>query len=330
MALVLDAMGSDAHPAPEIEAAITASALFNEEIILTGDEQILKPALEKAAGDKSKVSVVHAPDLLEMGEKAVQSAKAKPQNSMAVGMELIKSGRARAFATAGNTGAAMFVALLKLKRIEGVLRPAMPATFPTAAGKCIVLDIGANVDSRPEFLVQFALMGNIYAKALLKIDKPRVGLLANGEEPGKGNQLVRDTYPLLEATDLNFIGNVEGKEVFGGAVDVVVTDGFAGNVMLKSSEAAAKLLTDTLKSELRSSLRTKLGGLLAKPAFTKLKQMMDPHEIGGVPLLGVDGIVVIGHGRSNAHALVNALKAARDMADLGLVDIIKTALPPTP
>jgi glycerol-3-phosphate acyltransferase PlsX len=326
MAIVLDAMGSDTHPTPEIEAAIIASDLFQEEIILTGNQEILEPILNELNTQKMPVRIVHAPDVLEMGEKAVESARKKPNNSMAIGLDLIKNQQARAFVTAGNTGAAMFSALRSLGRIPGVQRPALTAMFPVRTGKCIVLDIGANADCRPEFLLQFAIMGSLYAEKTLGISNPRVGLLSNGEEAGKGNQLVKETYPLLEKSGLNFIGNVEGKELFNGEANVVVTDGFTGNILLKSSESVARLIIDTLKEELFATAITKIGAALAKPAFGKIKQMLDPSEVGAAPLLGIDGLVFVGHGRSDSHALVNAIRAAKDAADKDLLNATRTAI----
>jgi phosphate acyltransferase len=323
MAIVLDAMGSDQHPEPEIQAAVQAAELYNEEIILVGNHELLADQLKAVNTKNLPVRIVHAPDVLEMGDKAVTSAQKKPDNSMAIGLELVKSGEAKAFVTAGNTGAAMFVALRKLGRIKGVQRPALTALFPVKDGYTVVLDIGANADARPDFLLQFAIMGSIYAQKVLNIANPRVGLLSNGEEAGKGNQLVRDTYPLLVSSGLNFIGNVEGKELFGHEADVVVTDGFTGNVLLKSSEAVARLITDTLRRELMASFQTKMGALLAKPAFGVIKQMMDPAEVGAAPLLGIDGLVFVGHGRSNAHALTNALRVAHQSVQANLLETLR-------
>jgi phosphate acyltransferase len=323
MAIVVDAMGSDEHPDPEIHAALEASQLYGEEIILVGDQDLLNGKLNALNTRGLPVRIVHAPDVLEMGDKAVTSAQKKPNNSMAVGLELVKNGEAKAFVTAGNTGAAMFVALRKLGRIKGVQRPALTALFPVKDGYTVVLDIGANADARPEFLLQFAIMGSIYAEKVLKISKPRVGLLSNGEEAGKGNQLVRDTYPLIASSGINFIGNVEGKELFGHEADVVVTDGFTGNVLLKSSEAVARLITDVLRQELMTSFRTKIGALLAKPAFGGIKKMMDPAEIGAAPLLGIDGLVFVGHGRSNAHAMTNAIRVAHQAVQANLLEELR-------
>jgi len=269
------------------------------------------------------IQIEHAPDVLEMADKVVDGTRKKPQNSMAVGLELVKVGRGQVFVTAGNTGGAMFNALKILGRIKGVSRPALTALFPVRTGRCVVLDIGANADCRPEFLVQFAIMGSLYAKKVLGKDNPRIGLLSNGEEAGKGNQLIKDAYPLLEKSGLNFIGNVEGKELFGGSADVVVTDGFTGNILLKSSEAVAKLLTDILKEKLMASPITALGALLAKPVFTHLKKMLDPAEIGAAPLLGIDGLVFVGHGRSDARAMTSAIIIAHQAVQADLLGALR-------
>ena len=326
MTIILDAMGSDQFPNPEIHAAVVAAREFSEEIILVGDEIIISPKLKELNAGNLPIRVEHAPDLVEMGEKPVEAAKRKPRNSMAVGLNLVKERVGEAFVTAGNTGAAMFNALRTLGRIKGVARPALTALFPVKGGHCVVLDIGANADCRPEFLLQFAIMGSIYAEKVLNKQNPRVGLLSNGEEAGKGNQLIKDTYPILEKSGLNFIGNVEGKELFGGGADVVVTDGFTGNILLKSSEAVAKLLTDTLKEELISSPITKIGALLAKPAFQKLKAMMDPSEVGAAPLLGIDGLVFVGHGRSDSRAMYSAIRVARQAVQSDLLPSLRSAI----
>jgi glycerol-3-phosphate acyltransferase PlsX len=257
---------------------------------------------------------------------ALKAKRKGSKTSMAVGMDLLKSGEADAFVTAGNTGGALATAYYRLGTLAGVERPALTGFFPVKGGYCAVVDIGANPDCRPVHLLQFAVMAAIYAQKLRNVAQPRVGLLSNGEEAGKGNELVKETYPLLEASGLNFIGNVEGKELFGGAADVVVTDGFTGNILLKSSEAVAKLLTDVLRQELTASLRTTLGAALAKPAFGKLRKMMDPGEVGAAPLLGIDGLVFIGHGRSDAHALVSAIRTARQAVESNLLAALRTAI----
>jgi phosphate acyltransferase len=326
MKIVLDAMGSDRYPQPEIEGALRAAKNFGIETILVGDQELIEPKLREANTSHLPVSIQHAPDVVTMDDKAVESARAKPNNSMAVGLDLVKNGEAQAFVTAGNTGAAMFNALRRLGRIKGVLRPALSGIIPVKNGRSILIDLGANADCRPDFLLQFAIMGAVYAQKVLKVENPRVGLISNGEEPGKGNQLVKDTYPLLEDSGLNFIGNVEGKEFYGGYTDVAVTDGFTGNILLKASEAVAKLITDMLKEELSASLRTKIGAAFALPAFANIRKMMDPSESGAAPLLGIDGLVFVGHGRSDGTAVMNALKIARESADMDLLAALSAAI----
>ncbi len=323
MTIILDAMGSDKYPDPEIQGALNAAERFGEEIVLVGHEDILRPKLEALNARKLPVTIEHAPDVLEMEDKAVAGATKKPNNSMAIGLKLVKSGRGEAFVSAGNTGGVMFNALRTLGRIKGVQRPGLTTLFPTKKGLCVVLDIGANADCRPDFLLQFAQMGSLYAQTVLKIKNPKVGLVSNGEEAGKGNQLIKDTYPLLANSGLNFYGNVEGKELFGGEVDVAVTDGFTGNILLKSSEAVSKLLVDTLRKELSASLLTKIGAGLAMPAFKKLKKMMDPEEVGAAILLGIDGLVFVGHGRSNASAITSAIGGARRVVQSHLLEEIR-------
>jgi glycerol-3-phosphate acyltransferase PlsX len=332
MRIVLDAMGSDTCPGPEIQASVEAARIFGDEIILVGPAEILEQQLQTLTvdGAPSPVQIVHAPDTITMQDKGLKLAlKAKrkgSQTSMAVGMDLVKDGQADCFVTAGNTGGALTTAYYRLGTIPGVERPALTALFPVAGGYCVVTDIGANPDCKPLHLLQFATMGSVYAEKVRRIEKPRIGLLSNGEEAGKGNELVKGTFPLLEASGLNFIGNVEGKELFGGQADVVVTDGFTGNILLKSSEAVAKLITDILRKELTSSLRTKAGGLLAKPAFGEIKKMLDPAEVGAAPLLGIDGLVFIGHGRSDARALVNAIRTARQAVEADLLGALASAI----
>jgi len=321
MRIILDAMGSDNHPDPEIEAAITSANKFGIEIFLVGPEKVLQEKLSKY-GNYQFVKVIHAPEVLEMTDKPAENARRKAQNSMAIGMDLIKNNEGDAFITAGNTGGAMVNALFHLGRIRGVKRPALTALFPVRTGRCVVLDIGANADCKPEYLVQFAIMGGIYAEKVLGIANPKIGLLSNGEEAGKGNELVKEAYPLLKEEIRNFIGNVEGKELFNGEADVVITDGFTGNILLKSSEAVAKLLTDLLKENMMGSFRTKIGGMLAKPAFTEIKKIMDPAEVGAAPLLGINGLVFVGHGRSESRALVNAVGVAKQAVQTNLLDAL--------
>lgn len=330
MRIVLDAMGSDACPEPEIEAAVEASALFGDEILLVGPRERLQARLAALGAGEARIRVVHAPQAITMQDKglklALMAKRPGAQNSMAVGIDLVKNSQADAFVTAGNTGGALASAYYRLGTIPGVERPALTALFPVKGGRCVVLDIGANPDCRAEHLYQFALMGAVYAETALGIRSPRVGLLSNGEEPGKGNQLIKEAYPLLQASDLNFVGNLEGKELFGGQADVAVTDGFTGNVLLKSSEAVAQLLIDLIRQALMGSLRTRIGALLARPAFAGIRKMMDPAEVGAAPLLGVDGLVFIGHGRSDARALVSAIRVSRQAVEANLMEALRGAI----
>jgi glycerol-3-phosphate acyltransferase PlsX len=320
--IVLDAMGSDKRPLPEVEASVQCAETLGVDLILVGDEAVLQPLLAAQPGDKSRVRIVHTPEALEMSDH-IAEARAKRNNTMQVGMNLVRSGEAQAFVTAGNTGMAMYFATKTFGLIPGVIRPCLCSTFPVKNGNCVILDIGANAECRPEF----GRMGSIYAGLLLHRENPRVGLLANGEEEGKGNELVKAANPLMRAEVPGFVGNIEGKELFAGEVDVAVTDGFTGNILLKSTEAVARLILETLKEELMRSTRTKIGAALAKPAFKSVKQMLDPSEIGAAPLLGIDALVFVGHGRSDAKAVVSAVKQAKIAVESGLLDSLRKSIP---
>lgn len=322
MTIILDAMGSDDCPIPEIQAAL-ALAAQGEEVLLVGKKALIDEKLALLKLTNFPVEVVDAPDIVEMTDKPVESFRQKPNNSMAVGLKLVQQGKGEAFVTAGNTGAAAFNAITILRRLPGISRPALAAIIPTRKQKCIFMDTGVNADCRPDFLLEFAVLGSVYASKVFGIPSPKVGLLSIGEEAEKGSQLVKDAYKLLQASDLNFYGNVEPKEVYAGLVDVVVTDGFSGNVFIKSSEAVGKLVSDTLKLNISKSIFSILGYLLAKPAFNSLKKMMDPSETGAAILLGVNGLTFIGHGRSDAKALVSAIKLARRTIDNNLLDELK-------
>lgn len=332
MRIVLDAMGSDECPEPEIQASIEAARQFGDTILLVGPESLIKSKAEAFGGLPPMVQLVDAPDIISMKDKGLQLAlKAKrrgSKTSMAIGIDLVKEGQADAFITAGNTGGALATAYYRLGTIPGVERPALTALFPVKGGFCTALDIGANPDVKPFYLLQFAILGSVYAETVRGVHNPRVALISNGEETGKGNELVKETTPLLQASRLNFIGNVEGKELFGGGTDVVVMDGFTGNILLKSSEAVAKLLIDIISQEIRNSgLRAKLGGWLVKPTLKgALKKNLDPDEIGAAILLGINGLVYIGHGRSNAHALVSAIHTARQAVEAKLLEALQEAI----
>jgi glycerol-3-phosphate acyltransferase PlsX len=324
-------MGSDDFPKPDVEGAVLAAREYGVEIILVGDEKIIQPVLDAQNAQDLPIRIVHAPEMLTMhdkGEGLVLKARSKDaKNSIAVGIDLVKKGEADAFVSAGNTGATMVSALFRLGRIRGVDRPALAPIFPTAKGFCVVLDIGANPDCKPENLFQFAILGSVYAEKVRGVKNPKVGLVSNGEEEGKGNELVKAATPLLKAAKINYFGNVEGKEVIGGAVDVAVTDGFTGNVMLKSSEAVAKLIIEKIREIIKNgSLLTKIGGLLVKPALGAIKKMLDPSEQGAAPLLGINGLVFVGHGRSDALAIKNAVRVAKEAVEVKVLDAMKSAI----
>lgn len=329
--IVVDAMGSDNYPTPDVEGAVMAAREYGVEIILVGDQAKIRPVLGAQNPGSLPIRIVHAPEMLTMEDKgedlAFKARHKDAKNSMAVGIDLVKNGEAEAFVTAGNTGAAMITALFRLGRLRGVDRPALAGPFPTATGICIVLDIGANPDCKPENLLQFAIMGSIYAEKVRGVKNPKVGIVSNGEEEGKGNELVKAATPLVKKSALNYFGNVEGKEVIGGKVDVAVADGFVGNVMLKSDEAVAKLLVDKIREMIKNgNLATKIGGLLVKPALSQLKKLLDPSEEGAAPLLGVNGLVFIGHGRSDAYAMKNAIRVAKNAAEAKVLDAMKSAI----
>lgn len=328
MRIVLDAMGSDSYPQPDVAGAVAAAREYGIEVILVGDEKVVRPALDSHNIGSLPVTIVHTPDMLTMEDKgmalALKAKRKDAKNSMAVGIDLVKTGAAQAFVTAGNTGAAGATAYFRLGTLPGIERAALAPAFPTRQGTCVVLDIGANPDCKPENLLQFGIMGSLYAERVRKVARPRVGLLSNGEEAGKGNQLVRETYPLLAASGLNFIGNVEGKELLAGEADVVVTDGFTGNVLLKASEAVAKMITEVMREKIMNgSPLEKLGGALVRPALRSLRRLLDPSEEGAAPLLGVNGLVFIGHGRSDALAIKNALRVAKNAIEADVVRSIR-------
>ncbi len=326
--IVVDAMGSDEFPRPDVIGAVAAAREYGVEIILVGDEAQIKPVLAEQNPGSLPIRVVHAPEMLTMEDKGMalvlKARRANAKNSMAVGIDLVKNGEADAFVTAGNTGAAMTTAYFRLGTIDGVDKPALAGPFPTANGSCIVMDIGANPDIKPENLYQFAIMGSIYAEKVRGVKNPKIGLISNGEEEGKGNELVRGALPLIKSAGLNFFGNVEGKEVIGGKVDVAVTDGFTGNVMLKTSEAVAKLLIEKIRDAIKTGgPLAMVGGLLVKPALGKIKKMLDPSEEGAAPLLGINGLVFIGHGRSDDNAIKNAIRVAKNAVESNLLSAIK-------
>ena len=325
-------MGSDKSPEPELRGAVAACRQFPVRIFLVGPQERIGPALrEHLQGERLPIEVVHASEWISMDDKAALSVRSKKDSSMRVGLKLVREGRARGFVTAGNTGAAMATAKMVLGTLQGVDRPALATILPTATGSpCVLLDAGANVDSDPQNLVQFALMGQIYARNVLGIAKPRVGLLSIGEEDSKGNALTRETLPLLRAlsTDVlyHFLGNVEGRDLFNGNCDVAVCDGFVGNVAIKTTEGIAKLVSDSLRQTLKATITSQVGALLSRKAFKNFKRRLDYSEYGGAPLLGVRGACIIGHGSSNEVAILNAIRVANQFAQADTSGHIEAAL----
>ena len=315
--IALDAMGSDRAPKPEVEGAIQAARHYGTRVLLVGREPQLRAELERHPSAASlPLQVVHASEVIRMDDKAVQAVRKKRDSSMRVGLRLVREGRAAGFVTAGNTGAAMATAKLVLGALSGVDRPALAAVFPTVLGTAAtLLDVGANVDCKPDNLEQFAVMGEVYFRSIFGTRRPRVGLLSIGEEEGKGNDLTRESFARLKALPLNFIGNVEGRDLYGGQVDVIVADGFVGNVALKTSEGVANLVRYVLKESLRSTITRQVGYLLSRSAFSDFKKRLDHTEYGGAPLLGVKGVCIITHGSSNANAIKNAIRVAAEFSE---------------
>ena len=313
--IALDAMGGDHAPSEVVKGALLAAAEFAVEIILVGQEDVVRRELAAASATTPRnIDVFDAREIVTMEDTALAPLRRKRNSSVRVCANLVAEGRADAFVSAGNTGATWTSARAVMGMIEGVSRPALATVLPSIKGHTLLLDVGANVDAKPNHLREFAVMGHFYAQMLFGIDAPRVGLLSIGEEEGKGNELTKETYRVLKETGLNFIGNAEGRDVYNGNADVVVCDGFIGNVVLKASEALGEFVSTTLRQEMTRTWKHKLGGLLAKSAFVGLKKRMDYSEYGGAPLLGVKGGCIVCHGRSNAKAIKNAIGVARNFA----------------
>jgi glycerol-3-phosphate acyltransferase PlsX len=326
--IALDAMGSDRAPKPEVEGAIQAARRFGIHVALVGPEETLRAEMNRHPFAHSlPISIAHASEVITMEDKAVQAVRAKRDSSMRVGLRLVREAKAAAFITAGNTGAAMATAKMVLGGLPGVDRPALVAIIPTAVRTVtMLLDVGANVDCKPHNLEQFAVMGDIYFRSMFGTARPRVGLLSIGEEEGKGNELTRESYPLLKQLPINFIGNVEGRDIYNGKLDVIVADGFVGNVALKSSEGVVNLVRATLKESLASTITRQVGYLLSRSAFSDFKKRLDHTEYGGAPLLGVKGACFITHGSSNANAIKNAVRVAEEFVERRITSNIEKEL----
>jgi glycerol-3-phosphate acyltransferase PlsX len=322
MPIAVDAMGGDHAPQCAVEGAVRAASEDGTAILLVGDRQRIEAELARhpaAAHLDGRISVVHAEEVVGMDEPAITPIRKKKRSSIRICAEAVKDRRAAAMVTAGNTGAAMIAAKMVIGTVPGVDRPALAAVLPNAQGRhTVVLDVGANVDSRPEHLREFAVMGHFYAQEVMHTPSPRIGLMSIGEEEGKGTDLTREVFKVLKTTGLNFVGNVEGRDVFKGSVDVIVCDGFVGNVLLKTAESLAELMGSMLREELSRGPRTKLGYLLARPAFDRFRQRVDYSEYGAAPLLGVAGGCFIGHGRSNGRAIQSAIRRAVEFVNAEL------------
>ena len=327
--IALDGMGGDNAPDIVVDGAIMAARELGVRILLVGQRERLEGRLS-SQGAPATIEVVHASDVIGMDEHPANAVRAKPDSSMVVGMRQVKEGRAGAFVSAGNTGAVMAAGLFELRRIKGVGRPAISATFPTRRGVTLILDVGANADNRPEHLAQFGLMGAAYVERVLGTANPTVGLLSNGSEETKGTALVQAAHQLLRASPINFVGNVEGNDIPTGKVDVVVCDGFTGNVVLKLSEGLASSINGLIREEIKASLVSKLFAIGVLPAFGRVRKRMDYAEYGGAPLLGLNGICIKAHGRSNALAIKNAVRVAAQAVQQDVVGTIARGLADAP
>lgn len=324
MKIAVDAMGGDHAPGEIVRGAVEAAREYRQEVILVGDQE--KISAELGGAPPGFIEILHAPEIIAMGEHPAVAVRRKKQSSIVQAVKLVQEGKAAAVVSAGSTGAAMAAALLGLGRIRGIDRPAIASILPRRVGTTVLLDAGANVDCKPHNLLQFGIMGSLYAEKILGVLMPRVGLLNVGEEETKGNELTLAAFPLLREARINFLGNVEGRDIFAGTVDVVVCDGFVGNIVLKAGEGLAAALIHMVKEEVSKSWLAKMGTAMAIPALKGFKRRVDYAEYGGAPLLGVNGVVIICHGSSTSRAIKNAIKRAREAVENRLVDAIRTSI----
>jgi glycerol-3-phosphate acyltransferase PlsX len=326
--IAIDAMGGDHAPRTEVEGAIRACRAYDVEVLLVGREELLEEELRRHDGARSlPIRVVHASERVGMEDSAAKAVRGKRDSSIRVACRLVRDGEAAGLVSAGNTGAVMVTAKLVQGMLPGVDRPALATAFPTLTGRPVVLvDVGANVDCTARMLGQFAVMGDIYSRLIFHTSNPKIGLLSIGEEEHKGNDLTRKAFGLLKTLPLNFIGNVEGRDVYSGQTDVIVCDGFIGNVALKVSEGLVEAMKHMLKESLEASLAGKIGYVLSRNAYASFRKRLDYSEYGGAPLLGVHGVCIIAHGRSNANAIKNAVRVAAEFANARLNDRIESEL----
>lgn len=316
--IAVDAMGGDNAPKVEVAGAVAAAREFSIPIVLVGDRDILAAELAQHNVSGIDITIHHASEVVGMHDSASDAIRKKKDSSIRIAYELVKAGKADAVVSAGNSGATMAAGMFVLKRLDGIDRPAIAQVFPTLSGHTLVLDIGGNVDCKPLHLVQFAIMGEVYARHILGMAKPRVGLLSNGEEDSKGNDLTRETNQIIKKIAFDYAGYIEGRDIFAGHVDVVVCDGFVGNIVLKLSEGLAEAVGTMLKEEIQKSLICKIGYLLSQSAFSRFKKKVDYAEYGGAPLLGINGVGMICHGGSNVKAIKNAIHFAAEYAEKGV------------
>jgi len=319
MRIVIDAMGSDRAPAVEVEGAMQAVEEFGYDLILVGDEGIVNDELKKQGqAVRGKISVVHAPEHIEMNEPAALSVRRKRKSSIVMGLEMLKREEADAFVSAGNTGAVVCAATLSLRLLPGIERPGIAICIPTLNGTSVIIDVGANIDPKPIHLLQYGIMADAYSRYILHKSNPTVGLLNVGEEEGKGTDFIKECHTMISESKLNFIGNIEGRDIYAGTADIILCDGFVGNVILKVSESVVDTILKLLKQEIRASVIATLGAALASTAFGELKKKMDYSEYGGAPLLGVDGRCIISHGSSSPKAIKNAIRVAGEFMTRGV------------
>jgi phosphate acyltransferase len=327
MKIAVDAMGGDFAPQNVVEGAVLAAREFEVPVVLVGDQEVVRKEISRHPGsDSLPLTVVHASEAVGMDESPLTPIRKKKDSSIKVAYDLVKKGEAAALFSAGNSGAVLATAVFVLEKLKGVDRPAIGTVFPTLKGWTLLLDAGANVDCKAFHLVQFAIMGEAFAKYILKIKKPAVGLLSNGEEESKGNELIRETNAILRKSSIGYIGPVEGRDIFNGRANVVVCDGFVGNAALKICEGLAEAIGSMIKEEVKDSWMAKMAYLLARGAVNDIKKKLDYSEYGGAPLLGVDGVVIIGHGRSSPKAVKNAIRLAHEYAQIGLPKLLVQSL----
>ena len=326
--IAVDAMGGDDAPKAEVEGAIRAARSLGIKVILVGKQDVVRAELRKHEDIHDlPIEVQHASEHITMDDSAAKAVKNKKDSSIRVAARLVRDGVADGFVSAGNTGAVMATAKVVQTMLPGVDRPALASVFPTLKGTpVVVVDVGANVDSSPRMLAQFAIMGDIYSRVIFHTHRPRVGLLSIGEEEHKGNDLTRAATPLLKALPIHFIGNVEGRDIYAGKTDVIVCDGFIGNVALKVSEGLVEMMSKMLRESLEATITRKIGSLLARTAFNEFKKRVDYSEYGGAPLLGVKGVCIVTHGRSNANAIRNAIRVAAEFAEGNVNERIEAEL----